>query len=60
MLLPTPSNLLTVHTTGTNLTVADTLSRDFSNITSKTCQLQQKTIPPHIDFTQLQPSKSLK
>ena len=44
-------NLQTFHTVGTNLTVADMLSRDFSTTTK--CQLQYKSLPPLIDFLQL-------
>ena len=44
----------------TNLTVADMLSRDFSTINNKTCQLQHKTFPPHIDFLQLKNDNILK
>ena len=53
MLLTKFSNLQIIHTAGTNLTVADMLSRDFSTINTQTCQLQHKTLPPHIDFLQL-------
>ena len=53
MLLTKFSNLQIIHTAGTNLTVADMLSIDFSTINNKTCQLQHKTLPPHIDFLQL-------
>ena len=35
-------------------------SRDFSNITNKTCQLQHKRFPPHIDFLQRKPNNTLK
>ena len=60
MLLTKFSNLQIFHTTGTNLTVADMLSRDFSTINNKTCQLQHKTLPPHIDFLQLKNDNILK
>ena len=40
--------------------VADMLSRDFSTINNKTCQLQHKTLPPHIDFLQLKNDNILK
>ena len=53
MLLTKVSNLQFINTTGTNLTVADMLSREFSPINNKTCQLQHKTLPPHIDVLQL-------
>ena len=42
MLLNNFSNLQTFHTAGTNLTVADMLSRDFLHLTNKLCQLQHK------------------
>ena len=60
MLLPKVSNLQIIHTAGTNLTVADMLSRDFSTINNKTCQLQHKTLPPHIDILQLKNNNFLK
>ena len=60
MLLTKFSNLQTIHTAGTNLTVADMLSRDFSTINNKTCQLQHKTLPPHFDFLQLKNDNILK
>ena len=60
MLLTKFSNLQIIHTAGTNLTVADMLSRDFSTINNKTCQLQHKTLPPHIDFLQLKNDNILK
>ena len=59
MILTKFSNLQIIHTAGTNLTVADILSRDFSTI-NKTCQLQHKILPPHIDFLQLKNDKILK
>ena len=43
MILTKFSNLQIVQTAGTNLTVADVLSQDFSQITNKLCQLQQKS-----------------
>ena len=43
MLLTKFSNLQIIHTAGTNLTVSDMHSRDFSTINNKTCQLQHKT-----------------
>ena len=36
------------------------LNGDFCAITNKTCQLQHKTLSPHIEFTRLQPQNSLK
>ena len=36
------------------------LGRDFSTINTKTCQLQHKTLPPHIDFLQLKNNNILK
>ena len=60
MLLTKFSNLQIIHTAGTNLTVADMLSRDFSTINNKTCQLQHKILPPHIDFLQLKNDNILK
>ena len=60
MLLTKFSNLQIFHTAGTNLTVADMLSKGFSTINTKTCQLQHKTLPPHIDFLQLKNNKLLK
>ena len=59
MLLTKFSNLQIFHTAGTNLTVADMLS-DFSIINNKTCQLQHKTLPSHIDFLQLKNDNILK
>ena len=53
MLITKFSNLQIIHTAGTNLTVANMLSRDFSTINTKICQLLHKTLPPHIDFLQL-------
>ena len=60
MLLTKFSNLQIIHTAGRNLTVADMLSRDFSTINIKTCQLQHKTLPPQIDFPQLKHDNALK
>ena len=60
MLLTKFSNLQNVHTAGTTLTVADMLSREFTQVTNKICQLQHKTLPPHIDFTEFKPNNSLK
>ena len=60
MLLTKFSNLQIIHTAVTNLTVADMLSEDFSTINAKTCQLQHKTLPPHIDFLQLKQYNILK
>ena len=60
MLFTKFSNLQIIHTAGTNLTVADMLIRDFSTINTKTCQLQHKTLPPHIDFLQLKNDNILK
>ena len=53
MLLIKFSNLQIIHTAGTNLTNDDMLSRDFSTVNYKTCQLQHEKVPPHIDFLQL-------
>ena len=44
------SAFLVIHTEGNNLTVEDMLSRDFTVVTNNTCQVQQKTLPPHIEF----------
>ena len=60
ILLTKFSNLQIIHTAGTNLTVADMLSRKFSTINNKTCQLQHKTLAPHIDFLQLKNDNILK
>ena len=60
MLLTKFSKLQIIHTAGTNLTVADMLSRDLSTINNKTCQRQHKTLPPHIDFLQLKNDNILK
>ena len=57
MLLNKFSNLQIIHSAGT---VADMLSRDFSTIINKTCQLQYETLPPHIDFLQLKNDNILK
>ena len=59
MLLTKFSNLRIVHTAGTNLPVADMLSRDFSSINSTSPQLKHKTLPPHIEFVQLNPNNTL-
>ena len=59
MLLTKFSNLRIVHTAGTNLPVADMLSRDFSSINSASSQLKHKTLPPHIQFAQLNPNNTL-
>ena len=53
MLLTKIFNLQNNHTAGTNLTVADMLSRDCSTINNKTCQLQHNTLPPHMMFFNL-------
>ena len=42
-----------------NVTVAYMLSRDSSQVTNKMCQLQHKTLPPHIEFMQLKPTNTL-
>ena len=36
------------------------LNREFSQLTNKMCQLQHKTLPPHIQFMQLKPDNALK
>ena len=59
MLLTKFSNLPVIHTAGTNLTVSDMLSRDFSHITKEMSQLQHKTLPPHIELMQLKPNIAL-
>ena len=59
MLLTKFSNLRIVHTAGTKLPVADMLSRDFSSINSASSQLKNKTLPPHIQFAQLNPNNTL-
>ena len=59
MLFIKVSNFQIIHTPGTNRTVADMLSRDFSEINNKICQIQHKTVPIHIDFIELKPSNSL-
>ena len=56
MLLTKLANLRFIHAAGTNSAVADIISQDFSTITTKTCQLQHKTLPPDIEFTQLHPN----
>ena len=60
MILTKFSNLQIVHTAGTHLSIADILSRDFSEIIKKMCQLQHKCLPPHIEFIQLKPKNSVK
>ena len=60
MVLTQFSNLQIIHTAGTDLTVGDMLSRDLLQITNKKCQLQHKTLPPHIEFMQLKPNTALK
>ena len=60
MLLTKISNLQIIDTAGINLTVADIFSRDFSKITIKMCQLQHKTLPPHIEVIQSKPNNALK
>ena len=60
MLLTKFSNLQIVHIASTNQTVADIHSRYFSQITIKTCQLQRKTIPPHIEIMRLKPDNAVK
>ena len=60
MFLTKVSNLQIIHTAGTNIPVSDMRSRGFSTINNKTCQLQQKTAPPHIDFLQLKNDNILK
>ena len=59
-LLTNFSNFQIIRTAGTNLTVADMLSRDFSTNKNKTCQLHSKTLPPPIDFLQLKHNNILK
>ena len=59
MLLQKFSNIQFIHTAGTNLTCGFDQSR-LSQVTNKLCQLQHKTLPPHIEFTQLKPNNSLK
>ena len=34
-------------------------SRNFSSINSNSCQLQHKTLPPHIEFAQVTPNNTL-
>ena len=51
MLLTKFSNLHIIHTAGTNLSVADMLSKAFSHITNKMCKLQHKTLPAHLLFS---------
>ena len=53
MLLTKFSNLHIIHTVGTNLNVADKLSRDLSQSTNKICQLQHQPPPLHTKFMQL-------
>ena len=60
MLLTKISNLQIIRTAGTNLTVAYMLSRRSSANNNKTCQLQHKTLPPHIDFLHLKNDNILK
>ena len=47
-----------MHTGGTNLAVADMLSRNFSSINSNICELQHKTLP-HTEFAQRTPNNTL-
>ena len=54
------SNLQGIHTAGTNLTVADMLSQDFSTITNKMYQVQHKTLPKHFEILQLKANNSEK
>ena len=60
MLLTKFSNLQHIHTAGTNITIADMLSRDFPTINNETCHFQHKTLPPRIDFLQLKNDNILK
>ena len=59
MLFPNISNLQIIHTARSILTVADMHSRNFSQITNKTCQIQHKTLPPHVEFMPLKPNNTL-
>ena len=55
------SNIQGIHTAGTNLTVADMLSQDFSTITNKMKQqVQHKTLPKHFEILQLKANNSEK
>ena len=42
---------LIIHTPGTNLSVADMLSRTFTKEQPQIHQLQHKQLPPQIDFS---------
>ena len=53
-------NLRIIHTAGTNLAVADILSRDFSSINSQEVQIKHKTLPPQIEFARMQPDNTIK
>ena len=53
MILTKFTHLKIIHTAGKNLSVADMLSRDFSNLTNSQCQIQHKTLPPQIEFAQM-------
>ena len=59
-LLTQISELQNIHTSGTNSTIVDMLSRGFSNVNTNRRHLERKTFPPHIDFLPLQHNYSLK
>ena len=48
------SKLKIIHTPGTNLSVADKLSRSFTKAELQLNQLKHKQLPPQIDFALLQ------
>ena len=52
------SNLQIIHTARTPFSVAFMLSRDFSQILNKRCQLQHKAFTPHIEIMQLKPNNA--
>ena len=58
MLLTKFSSIQIVHTAGTNLTVAEKLSRDSSQITNSMSQLHHKPLPPYIALIQPKPNNS--
>ena len=60
MLSTTFSLFRMLYAAGTNITVADKLSRDFSTILDKMCQLKQKTQPPQTEFLHFKQNNSSK
>ena len=59
MILTKFTHLKIIHTAGKNLSIADMLSRDFSSLTNSQCQIQHKTLPPQIEFSQLSSKNSI-